>query len=197
MSDAPSYDDLDAIPGECWRLLACGARERRTAFHTPALASLGLDGRPRLRTVVLRGVEASAGTLRFHCDRRSDKAAEIARDPRVALHVYDAPGKIQVRVEGWASLHADDALADAAWHASRPMSRAVYAVQPASGAPIPAGGAYASPERAEADSPGRADFAAVVVAAETIEFLHLARAGHRRARFTLAGGVWIGGWRVP
>jgi pyridoxamine 5'-phosphate oxidase len=192
-----AYDDLDAIRAECWRLLEAGAQGRGTAFHAPTLATLGRDGRPRLRTVVLRGVDAAARRLRVHCDRRSDKVAEIRADPRVALHVYDAQAKVQVRVEGRADVHAHDAAAEAAWQAARPMSRACYAVAPASGSPIPEGGAYAMPERAEADSPGRANFATLAIEAETIEFLHLARAGHRRARFTWTGEGWTAAWRVP
>ncbi|WP_246694076.1 pyridoxamine 5'-phosphate oxidase family protein, partial [Methylobacterium sp. WL18] len=82
------YDDLDASFAELWRLLADGAAQGRSGFHLPALATLGPDG-PRLRTVVLRAADAESGILRFHCDRRSDKAAEIRANPACALAAYD------------------------------------------------------------------------------------------------------------
>ncbi len=70
--------------------LAEGARDGRSPFRTPALATLGRDGAPQLRTVVLRGFDPAARSLSIHTDRRSAKVAELAADPRAALHVYDA-----------------------------------------------------------------------------------------------------------
>ena len=119
------YDDLDAAFAELWRLLADGAAHGRGGFHLPTLATVGADGGPRLRTVVLRAADPAEGTLRFHCDRRSDKASEILADPACALSAYDAAAKIQIRVEGRAALHTDDALAEAAWTGSRAMSREI------------------------------------------------------------------------
>lgn len=198
MTDRPAYhDDLDATLAESWRLLAAGEEERRSAFHTPALATLGLDGRPRLRTVVLRGADAPTRSVRFHCDRRSQKLAEIGRDRRVGLHVYDAPAKLQLRLEGLAAVHVDDGVAAEVWTASRPMSRATYAVSPGPGTVIAAGGAYATPGTDADRDGGRANFAAVTVEARVVEFLSLAHEGHRRARFTWTGDAWLSEWLVP
>ena len=63
-------------------------------MHTPSVATLGLDGRPRIRTVVLRDFDEGAGTLRFHTDRRSEKVSELARDPRIGVHFYDEAAKV-------------------------------------------------------------------------------------------------------
>ncbi|RVU21856.1 pyridoxamine 5'-phosphate oxidase family protein [Methylobacterium oryzihabitans] len=197
MSDLPPfYDDLDATLAEAWRLLADGAAHRRGAFHTPSLATVGLDGRPRLRTVVLRAVDPAQRRLRFHADRRSDKVGEIARDPRVSLHVYEAGAKIQVRIEGVARLHHDDAVADAAWAGSRPISRACYGIAPGPGTPLDAGGGYAMPEGDPGEA-GRAQFTAVAVAVERFDVLYLAHAGHRRSRFALGSEGVRGEWITP
>lgn len=200
MSEPAFYDDLAATLDEAWRRLDEGVRDRRSGFHSPTLATLGLDGRPRARVVVLRAAEPGPRRIAFHCDARSEKVAEIGRDPRAALTAYDAPAKIQVRVEGPVALHRDDAQADAAWAASRPASRATYGVRPASGAPIPAGGGY-DPPAGEAAGEGaftRSNFLFGVMAVERLEFLYLARAGHRRARFAwdAAGGL-AATWLVP
>lgn len=188
-------DDLDHARAEAWRLLSAGASDRRSAFHTPTIATSALDGRPRLRTVVLRSVDTGAQTLRFHTDRRSDKIAELTRDPRVAAHFYDPAAKIQLRAEGKASLHHDDAVAQAAWQASQRMSRICYGTAPAPGSPIAAGGAFSLPELTPEIEAGRENFVAVVVHVQRLEWLYLAHGGHRRALFDEVTGTRV--WLVP
>lgn len=177
------YDDLEGTRLEAWKLLTRGVADRRSAFHTPAIVTLGLDGAPRVRTVVLRAAEPSARLLRFHTDARSGKVAEIARDPRVGVHVYDARSKIQVRLDGVARVHPWPAQrAQAAWDASRPQSRSCYAQALAPAAAI------ATPHEGEArEGEGVENFNIVEVEVTAIEWLYLFHAGHRRARF-----VWEG-----
>ncbi|WP_375455541.1 pyridoxamine 5'-phosphate oxidase family protein [uncultured Methylobacterium sp.] len=191
------HDDLAAAFAELWRLLADGVVQGRSAFHAPSLATVDAQGRPRIRTVVLRAADAAAGTLRVHCDRRSDKAAEVAAHAAVALHAYDRAAKIQLRIEGRAGLHADDALTDAAWEGSRAMSRVCYGIAPGPGTGLDSGGAYTVPDEAAALTIGRPNFSAVVIQAEALDFLYLDRRGHRRAGWRREGAGWIGGWRVP
>ena len=52
-------------------------------------ASLGLDGAPKVRTVVIRSLDETNGLIRFNTDLRSRKAAEIDADSRVTLLGYD------------------------------------------------------------------------------------------------------------
>jgi pyridoxamine 5'-phosphate oxidase len=171
-------DDLAETLAEAFRLLARGVADRRHAFHTPTLATIGADGAPRARTLVLRGFDAAARSLRLHTDTRSQKAAELAAEPRCALHAYDAGAQIQLRLLGRATLHHDDALAAAAWAASRPFSRLCYAAAEAPGALLTA------PVPAPREGEGRANFAAIVLAFDQVDWLWLDAAGHRRARFT-------------
>lgn len=194
---ADPFDDLPATLEEAWAAVARGVHDRRSPFHTPALASTGLDGQPRLRVVVLRAFDQEARTLRVHTDRRSDKVAEIAREPRVAVLGYDAATKLQVRLEGRASLHLDDRVADAAWEGSRPMSRACYGTIPPSGSPIPAGAAFRLPADEAGRAAGRAHFAAVLIRVERLESLYLDHGGHRRARFVWEGDDLTATWLVP
>jgi hypothetical protein len=191
------YDDLDGFRAEGWRCLADGVGHRHSPFHTPSLATVDAAGRPRLRTVVLRAAEAGAGTLRFHCDRRSDKAREIAENGLAALHVYDGRAKLQLRVEGRARLHHDDALADAAWAAALTMSRVCYGVEPAPGTALAAGDAYIMPYEDPEARLGRENFCAVVFTAERLDLLYLDRRGHRRAVFSREGEGWMGTWVAP
>lgn len=172
-------DDLGETLAEALRLLGRGVADRRHPFHTPTLATLGLDGAPQARTLVLRGCDPAGRGLRLHTDRRAGKWAELRAEARCALHLYDAGAAIQLRLAGRASLHDADAVADAAWEATRPFSRRCYAVEPAPASPV------AAPPPAPRDEAGaRENFAAVVFRWHALEWLWLAAEGHRRARFT-------------
>lgn len=198
MADPPPfYDDLGETLRTSWALLVRGTADRRLALHTLTLATLGLDGRPRARTVVSRKVDPAARAVRFHCDRRSDKFAELRADPRVALHGYDDAAKIQLRLEGRATLHTDDPLAEEAWTGSRETSRIAYGTRPAPGATLGEGGAFALPASAEEIAAGRENFCAVSVEVGRLEFLYLAREGHRRARFAWSGDDVVSAWLAP
>lgn len=190
-------DDLDGTLRHAWACLARGVKDRRSPFHTPTIATLGLDGRPRMRTVVLRAVDAGARSLRFHTDQRGLKSAEIRNDPRVAVHVYDGRGKFQLRAEGIAHPHEADALAQAAWEESQLMSRACYATQPAPGTRIGTPGAFQLPQDETAISEGAENFSVVAILIERIETLCLDHAGHRRAEFDLTGDATRARWLVP
>ena len=190
------YDDLDGTLEEAWRLLEQGATDRRAAFHTPVVATLRLDGRPAARTVVLRAVDRERRLLRFHTDRRSRKFEEIASDPRIALHFYDPGAKVQLCVDGRAERHETGAVADAAWRASRPMSRACYRVAPGPGTEV---GHPSEAAIGRSDDPehGRENFSAIAVTIDRIEWLYLTAKGHRRARFDWQCGRFAGTWIVP
>ncbi|MCJ2035707.1 pyridoxamine 5'-phosphate oxidase family protein [Methylobacterium sp. J-068] len=192
----PFHDDLDAALAQVWRLLEEGPALRRNAFHMPALATVDADGQPQVRTVVLRAADRAAGTLRFHCDRRSAKAAEIAASGVAALHGYDSASKIQIRAAGPATLHTDDALAEAAWTGAMAMSRVCYGADPAPGAILPEGHAYTLPDAETALTLGRPNFCAAILRVARLEFLYLDRRGHRRAAWERADG-WAGCWLVP
>jgi hypothetical protein len=197
--DAAFYDDLDATRAEAWARLVRGAADRRSALHTVQVATGGPEG-PRVRTVVLRGADPQARSLRFHTDQRSGKVAALTAEPRVEVCGYDPRAKIQLRLRGLATLHRDDALADAAWAATGAGSRLCYR------APLGPGTALDTPGLADPSDAlrhpadpelGRSAFTAVTVSVAEIEWLYLAARGHRRAVFLWQDGVWRGQWLAP
>lgn len=183
-------DELMPTLHAAWAPFAAAVATRRGPFHTPSAATIGDGAVARVRTVVLRGCEISNWTLRFHTDRRSAKFSELTANPSIALHVYSQPAKLQVRLEGRARLHCDDAFAEDAWASSRPTSRECYTQ------PSPPGLSLAAPEpdraplsrSAQELHTGRENFCAVHVEVHTLEWLYLRAAGHRRARFTREAG---------
>lgn len=193
----PYYNDLKATLAEAWRLLKRGVADRRSGFHTPALATLRSDGAPSVRSVVLRAADPAARLLRFHTDVRSAKFAEIETDPRVALHFYDAGKKVQLRVDGRASLHQDDPVASQAWDATRPFSRLCYQAEMAPGEIVDRPQVVQTEPNTGTGARARENFAAVCVAIREIEWLYLAAQGHRRARFAWQNDRLQAVWLAP
>lgn len=198
--DAAYYDDLDETLAHAWRLLVRGAADRRSGFHTVQLATVAPDGGPRVRTLVLRGADPAACTVRLHTDTRAEKGPQIAAEPRVEICAYDPRAKIQLRLRGRAEVQRDGALVDAAWAATGAGSRVCYraAVAPGSVIDTPAlgdpGEAARNPDDPEA---GRGYFSALVIAVARLDWLYLAARGHRRAAFDWDGAGWRGRWLGP
>ena len=195
--DPRFYDDLQETLRESWRLLARGVKDRRSPFHTPALASVRLDGAPAVRTVVLRAVDPESRSLRVHTDVRSAKFREVTADPRVCLHFYDPGRKVQIRLYGRASLHTEDALGAGAWEKTRPFSRLCYRAADAPGSEIADPRVTPIIPDGDDDNAGRANFAAIAVSIGALEWLYLAARGHRRARFTWRNGDLRSTWLAP
>jgi hypothetical protein len=197
-------DALANILRSLWNDLGRGVVDRRHGFHVPVIASLGLDGAPQARAVVLRRVIAETGEICCHTDIRSGKVAEISANPRVAWHFYDEGRKLQLRIAAVAEVMPDGPRADDAWSRSAVTSRRGYLAPRAPGEACDA----PSPNLPEAvrgrrpteeeTQPGRANFALVVTRATAIDWLYLASEGHQRARFALdINGAWQGGWIEP
>lgn len=193
----PFYDDLEDSLAHGLKMLARGAKDRRAASHTYTVVTIGRDGTPQPRIVVNRGYDPQTRTLRFHTDARSHKLDELRADSRVAVHVYDAKAKIQLRIQAIATIHSDDALHQSAWDATRDFSRICYRVMSAPGDALddPAVLGFTAGER---DDEGVENFIAVTLAIQSLEWLYLASQGHRRARFVWdEAGQMMQTWLVP
>ena len=203
MGEPPPYDDLATAHADAWARLVRATRDRRSPFHHPVVATLGLDGAPRARVMILRGADPVTARLRLHTDVRTAKVAELASEPRLSLLFYDPPAKLQLRVEGVGRVETDSPAAEAAWAATRLLGRRCYTAPlapgtetkgPASGLPPELEGREPTREESEA---GRPHFSALLVDVNAIEFLWLAMTGHRRGRFELSDGAPEGRWLIP
>lgn len=186
------YDDLAGSCAYGWSMLERGVKDRKSAFHTPSVATIATDGSPTIRTVVLRGCETDAKTLRFHTDTRSGKIAEMAANPMAALHFYDADAKLQLRLAVELT-QISGAAFDAAWQATRPMSRECYQVTQSPGSAID--DPYGVTFDAQATEDGEAYFIPVAARVRRMEWLYLAARGHRRALFDFENDTQ--NWLVP
>lgn len=102
-------------------------------INAMTLATVGDDGRPSARIVLLKGVGERG--FAFYTNLRSRKGRELERRPHAALLFYWAELERQVRVEG-AIERIDDAEADA-YFAGRPRLSRVGAWASPQSEPIP------------------------------------------------------------
>jgi hypothetical protein len=185
---------LDEVRSEVFRRLVHGAGNRRSPFRTPALATLGAESRPEVRTVVLRSFDPAARTLVVHSDVRAAKIEQIRVEPRVEFHVWDARTQVQVRIWARASLRLGEAARED-WARLHPGTRATYAVAPTPGTPLD------DPAEADAQrldgSAAFLNFAVIEAVMDGLDWLLLARGGNRRAQFTWLGGMETASWLVP
>jgi len=207
-SDAPAkpmpahYGDLTAVRLEAFNLLTRGARDRRSAFHTPVLVTNGLDGYPAARTVVLREFDVQHRSFIIHTDVRSAKTVELKADERAVVVFYDAQKKIQIRVKGRCQIHHQDDVSRSAWQRLAAISRRCYLGQPPGTATdrpssgLPANFATRAPTDEEA-AEGLDNFVVLSVRMFELDWLFLAAAGHRRARITWEPGGEAATWLHP
>ncbi|UEP51715.1 pyridoxamine 5'-phosphate oxidase family protein [Burkholderia ambifaria] len=198
MSD-PASESLTQTCDRLWSCLESGVGTQRSPFTMVQAATLGLDGAPKVRTIVLRQVSRADRLLAFHTDARSEKVEELRRDSRIAVVANDLDALVQIRAEGVASICDDEAQRRAIWQSSRPHTLLLYR------APLRPGTPIESPEEAHVTpSPGDAptddgyrNFCFVHVTVTRIDWLELARGGHRRAVFDLNDDGYEGRWIAP
>jgi len=188
----PCYDDLTASLTEAWGRMARGVKDRRSPFHTPVLATIGPDGAPQARTLVLRAADPAARRLRFHTDWRSHKTLALSAHPRVAVHAYCPASKIQLRLSGLATHHAPlTPIAREAYARSQEKSRICYAQKLSPGAQMGA------PDEAGQIEGGEENFSVIEITIDQLEWLYLYAAGHRRAFYQWQGEALTATWRAP
>jgi 3-hydroxyisobutyrate dehydrogenase len=191
---------IDELEKDCWIQLVNGAIKSRTPFHTPCIASLN-NNALSLRTVVLRKAQPLEKELRFHTDIRSNKWKELQNDNSISALFYDTSTRVQIRVNGKANLHFNDEMTSEAWQKTSLSSRRCYLTEssPSSFSAIPTSGLSEEIEQEDftlADSEvGAQNFGIVSIQVESMEWLWLNHAGHRRAFFDYVNDSYR--WMIP
>ncbi|MEO9463372.1 MAG: pyridoxamine 5'-phosphate oxidase family protein [Marinomonas sp.] len=192
-------ETLSEAIAEITRQLERGASQRKSAMHTPVVATADADQ----RVMVLREFDAAKRRLRFHTDARSPKCGGIGDSAPVSVLFYDFDTKTQIRARGTGRIEHYGPVADAAWESSTTFARRCYLAEDAPGA-VSQMGTSGLPEWAEGIqpsedqvAPARENFAVLLVTLERLDWLYLDNSGHRRAVFTDGAEGWAGEWAVP
>ena len=171
-----------------WMELERAAQDRHHEWRTPVLATVGKDGTPNARTVVLRGADARLQILQFYTDCRSPKIAELAQEPPAMLVFWSKHLNWQLRVRVAIEIQTTGPQVDAVWEQlSQSSAAGDYLSMDAPGEALPVGLAASSA------APGMHHLAILAAHVQEIDWLELRRAGHRRAAF--GTNTWQ--WRVP
>ena len=190
------YNSLELTLLEAENLISDGVENSKSMFHTPVLSSF-VEKTISTRTVVLREFDSKNRTLRFHTDRRSGKIEELKENSISSVHGYDPDLKVQIRLKGKTSLHIDNEISKKAWAESREMSKMCYSVKDSPGNKI------SSPEpfdliKEEIDIElGYNNFAVLHFSYDSLEFLFMKGAGHRRSLFDWSSDQLESSWLIP
>jgi pyridoxamine 5'-phosphate oxidase len=87
------------IRQRAWLELERATRDRHHEWRMPVLATIGKDGSPNARAVVLRHADAKLQNLQFYTDRRSPKIAELTHQPAAILVFWSERLNWQLRVQ--------------------------------------------------------------------------------------------------
>jgi hypothetical protein len=196
------WNTLDGVLDKIWLMLEQGAIHSDDPFHWPVLGTTAKEG-CSLRTVILRQVKVPDRILVCHTDTRSAKVQEIMNCSQTSWLFYHLKKKIQLRILGYATLHAHDSYADRQWANTSITSRLNYCTSQPPGARIdkPSSGLpdfllNRIPTLLETER-CRKNFMVIVVHIYSIDWLILKITGNCRALFEWNKDRLRSTWLVP
>ena len=179
------------ITRRIWTELQRATQDRHHEWRTPVLATIGTDGLPQARTVVLRQADAKRHQLQIYTDSRSPKVAELTANPAASLVFWSKRLSWQLRVRAVTSVQFNGTEVNEVWtRVSQTAAAGDYLSASAPGANLPPKEVGHADEKA---SQQQHCLAIVTAQVQEMDWLELARSGHRRA--VMGAGVWT--WRVP
>ena len=196
------WNTLDGVLNETWAMLERGATHLKDPFHRAVLGTVGNHG-SSLRMVILRGFVNEERVLICHSDARAAKAREIENSDNISWLFYHPKKKIQLRVDGRATLHTQDKIADEHWAETGIAARFNYGTIEPPGTAIehPSSGLpdfmiQKVPSVVKSESV-RKNFVVISGTIDSMDWLKLGVFGHRRARFNWDENGLKATWLVP
>lgn len=196
---AMSPTNLEQIYARLWDCLAAAVREDKHPFRVMQAATIGLDGSPNVRTILLRSASETDNLLTFHTDLRSPKVAELSREPRIALVGVDPGRNLQVRMSGESRIVRDGQARTDAWRSSPDHDLIVYRTRLAPGTPMShAEDALGETHDVLGPDEGLKHFCVVELRPARLDWLDLsATDSGRRALYVRRNDAWVSSWIAP
>ncbi|MFK7776848.1 MAG: pyridoxamine 5'-phosphate oxidase family protein [Gimesia sp.] len=191
--------NVSTILDETWQQLKSASETEAHPWRLGNLATLA-EGRPRVRTVVLRDVQIDARELICYTDQRSDKVCELNAAPNIEWVTYDPVTRVQIRLSGSATVYSNDERAAQHWKDSSPEHRRGYitvsppGTEAASALPNLPDYLFDRLPNDEEAQLGYENFAVIVCHIEHLDWLQLRRNGHLAAHFRWTD-QWEGHWK--
>lgn len=170
-----------------WQELIRATKDRHHHWRTPALASIGLNGHPHVRTIVLRYANQSLYTLQAYTDSRSSKCQELIKYNAAQLVFWSPRLRWQLRVSVIASVHTEGEIVECAWsRMSQSKSSKVYLSNQAPGTAILS---HELSEMLSPNAPNNHYLAVINFQVMSMDWLELGKEIHRRAQIDPDGSV--------
>jgi pyridoxamine 5'-phosphate oxidase len=170
-----------------WQELTRATKDRHHDWKTPAFASIGLDGNPQARTIVLRNANKELWTLSAYTDLRSTKCQELEKHGLAQLVFWSKKLRWQLRVSVNVSIHAEGNLVESVWTSvSQSNSSKDYLSNQAPGSLINFDKAN---EAHLLKAPVRHNLAVLSFQVISMDWLALGKDFHRRAQIYPNGAV--------
>ncbi len=166
-----------------------GALEKKHPFRYFTLATVGVDGMVRQRTLVLRKVGPEL-LLTFFTDYRSKKIMHIHENNRVSLLFYHPDELLQLRIDGLAEIDRDKDAIKSYWMSVKEAQRKAYTTATAPGSELE------NPESLEYLNENNY-FCAVNITPFKIEYLKLKDPNHIRINYSKTERGWDSSYLVP
>ncbi|WP_042272755.1 pyridoxamine 5'-phosphate oxidase family protein [Paraburkholderia heleia] len=191
--------NLEQIYSRLWDCLAAAVREDKHPFKVMQAATIGLDGSPNVRTILLRSASETDNLLTFHTDLRSPKVAELSREPRIALVGVDTVRNLQVRVSGETRILRDGQVRADAWWSSPDHGLLAYRTRLPPGTPIShAEDALDKTHDAPGPDEGFKHFCVVELRPARLDWLDLSATDRScRALYVRQNDAWVSSWIAP
>lgn len=184
--------DAEILLETIWQLMTDAATPPGNGLTLMNIATIGRNGGPRARSVILRDFARSPERLGFATHASSAKVAEIRSNSAVAATCYDRKRSLQLRFEGTAEIIADDAERWRAWQLLAPHSRQQYVSLATPGREL------TTHDPCEDDvSTAFQRFAWISVQLRHLEWLDLSTDPHTRWQFELINNGWSGQRVIP
>ena len=172
------YSNIDDTLESAKIILSEAVPNAKTLFHTPVVSTFN-NGDITSRVMVLREFDFEKKILRFHTDNRAAKIENINENSSATVVGYDPELKIQIKLQGKASVHVNDSITEKAWNESTARSKKCYSVKDGSSKAI------TNPEDYDIKDfeveEGYKNFSVLIFTFTSLEFLYLKSSGHRRA----------------
>ena len=79
---------LSEIEQACWEMMENASKNRHAGMHHMVVGTVR-EGKPEIRTVILRGVNREEQRVYFHTDSRKEMFTDMSSGEPISLLVYD------------------------------------------------------------------------------------------------------------
>lgn len=183
-------DDPEQVLLHIWSALEGGTKSH-APFNLLQFATVAYNGKPSVRTIVLRQFRRGSGELFFVSDAGSAKMNQLRSNNHVSLVGYDPATWIQIRLSGKASVSHDENERLAQWNMLSTRTRRSF---------LPRDAGFRVDDQACEEGAGPqiqlsvppAAFALVKVTLVKVELLDVSDDEHVQYNFNRADGTWSG-----